>query len=118
MTSRMGFTFIEVLVTLTILSIGSLSVMQYISETQDLAADITHVDRLARLAQMQMQEIEKEGYSSSYSGEGEFSDFPDYTWEAHTSLLHDGGWYRMVLTVTRIDTKRSITLERVFRELL
>ena len=104
--------------TLTVLSIGALAVVQYASETQDVAADITHVDTLSRLGVLKMLEIEQEGLSLSYSDDGEFEDYPGYKWEAQAKALRDGGWCRMVLTVTRTDTKRSVVIEKIFRELL
>lgn len=113
-----GFTLIEVLVTLTVLSIGALGIMKFVSETQDLAADITHIDTMSRLATLQMHEIEKDGLSSSFSRDGTFQDYPGYEWSAKASLLKDGGWYRLALTVKRSDTGRSIVMERIFRELL
>ena len=118
MRGRAGFTLIEVLVTLTVLSIGALGVMKYVSETQDLAADITHIDTMSRLAVLQMNALEKDGLTSSLSRDGVFDDYPGYEWNAKSHLLKSGGWYRLALTITRTDTGRFVVLERVFREVL
>lgn len=111
-----GFTLIEVLVTLTILSIGALAVMKHTSQTQDLMADIEHLDTMSRLAGMKMQELEKDGFSVSLARQGGFENVPGFFWSATTSLLRTGGWYRIELVVSRRDTDRSVTVERVFRE--
>ena len=113
-----GFTLIEALVTLTVLSIGALAIMKFTSQTQDMMAEIRHLDTMSRLASLEMQVLEKDGFSSSLSREGEFEDYPGYKWTAKSSLLRSGGWYRMVLVVTRSDTGNSVKVERVFRELL
>lgn len=113
-----GFTLIEVLVTLTILSLGALAVMKYASQAQDMLADIGHLDTMSRLAGMEMREIEKEGFSPSMSREGDFDDHPGYSWSAKSHLLMSGGWYRMVLVVKRDDTGRTVKVERIFREVL
>jgi len=113
-----GFTLLEVLIALTIISVGGLAVMKYAAQTQNMTADITHLDTMSRLAVIQLNELEKDGFSSSLSREGAFDDFPGYVWIAKSSLLASGGWYRMALTVKRTDTGRSVILERVFRERL
>lgn len=118
MTRRAGFTLMEVLVTLTILSVGALAIMKHTSQTQDLMADISHLDTMSRLAGLQMQELEKDDFSSSLNRDGEFEDYPGYEWAAKSHLIREGGWYRMELVVKRKDTGRSVKMERIFRELL
>lgn len=114
----LGFTLIEVLVTLVVISVGALAVMKFANETQDLAAEITHLDTMSRLTVLQMSELEREGFSSATSKDGDFEDYPGYTWSAESSLLRTGGWYRMTLVVTRTDTGRTVKAERIFREQL
>ena len=118
MRGKVGFTLIEVLVTLTVLSIGALAIMQYSKQAQDTTAEITHLDTMSRLASLQMQKLEKEDFSSSFSREGEYEDYPGYSWEAQSHLLKSGGWYRMELTVRRKDSGRTVVVERIFREKL
>ncbi|WP_243543977.1 type IV pilus modification PilV family protein [Pseudodesulfovibrio tunisiensis] len=113
-----GFTLIEVLVTLVVLSIGALSVMKFASQTQEVSAEISHTDAMSRLAGIRMLELEKDGFSSSFSRSGGFDDEPGYEWSAGSVGVNDDGWYRMVLEVRRRDTGRTVILERVFRELL
>jgi len=116
MNSREGFTLIEVLVTLAILSIGALAVMKHVSQAQDMMADIGHLDTMARLAGMKIHELEEDGFSASLSRQGGFEAAPGVTWEARSSLLATGGWYRLELVVRRADSGRSVTVERLFRE--
>lgn len=111
-----GFTLIEVLVTLVVISVGAMAVMKFGTETQDLKAEITHLDTMSRLASIQMQKIENEGYTSSTALSGKFEDYPGYEWEANSFLLRDEGWYRLELVVRRLDTKRTVIVERIFRE--
>ncbi|BDQ38444.1 hypothetical protein SYK_28040 [Pseudodesulfovibrio nedwellii] len=113
-----GFTLIEVLITLIVLSVGALAIMKHTSQTQDLMAEIRHLDTISRLAGLKMQDLEKDGFSSSLSREGTFEDHPGYEWSASSHLLKDGGWYRLKLVVRRDDTDRSVKVERIFRELL
>ena len=113
-----GFTLIEVLVTLTVLSISALAIMKHTSQTQDMMAEIRHIDTMSRLAGLKMQELEKDGFFSSLSKLGEFEDYPGYEWRASSHLLRDGGWYRLLLVVVRKDTGQTVKIERIFRELL
>lgn len=116
MGAKGGFTLIEVLVTLVVISVGAMAVMKFGLETQDVKAEISHIDTMSRLVALQMQELESEGYSSSTSLSGTFQDYPGYEWEAQSKLLRDGGWYRLELVVRRLDTKRTVIMERIFRE--
>jgi prepilin-type N-terminal cleavage/methylation domain-containing protein len=118
MLRKSAFTLIEVLVTMTVLSIGALAIMKYASQSQDMMADIVHIDTLSRLAGVELRELEKDGFSASLSREGSFDDYPGYSWAAKTHLLMSGGWYRLVLVVRRDDTGRTVTVERIFREVL
>lgn len=113
-----GFTLVEVLVTLTVLSIAALGIMKFSTQSQDMSAEIDHIDGLSRLAVIQLYELEKDGFSASLSREGGFDEAPDYRWTAKSHLLTEGGWYRLTLTVTRKDTGRTLVVERIFRELL
>ncbi|WP_147822605.1 type II secretion system protein [Salidesulfovibrio onnuriiensis] len=116
MSSNAGFTLIEVLVTLAILSIGALAVMKHVSQTQDMMADIGHTDTMARLAGMKLHELEEDGFSASLSRQGGFDGAPGFSWTAQSGLLESGGWYRMELVVRREDSGRSLVVERLFRE--
>lgn len=118
MAEKGGFTLIEVLVTLAVLSVSALGIMKFVSESQGLSAEIQHLDVMSRIAVLQLEELREDGFSSSLSRDGEFEDYPGYAWRAESRLLLEGGWYRMSLTVTREDTGRSVVLERIFRETL
>lgn len=118
MKRRSGIILIEVLVTLTVLSIGALAIMKHTSQTQDMMAEIRHLDTMSRLAGLKMHDLEKDGFSSSLSRDGTFEEYPGYEWAASSHLVQDGGWYRLKLVVRRRDTERSVVVERIFRELL
>ncbi len=115
---RGGFTLLEVLVTLAVLSIGAVAVMRFATQTQDSMAEAVHVETLSRLAQIKLVEVLKDDLSSGTSGSGDFEDAPGYAWEVGTRQLRDGGWHVLVLTVFRKDTGRSVSVERIFREVL
>lgn len=118
MTGRGGFTLIEVLATLTVLSLAAMGIMRFASQAQDMSAEIDHIETMSRLASMEMFDLEKEGFSSSTDRSGEFEDEPGYDWTARSNLLREGGWYRMKLTVRRKDSGRTLVMERIFREQL
>jgi prepilin-type N-terminal cleavage/methylation domain-containing protein len=115
---RAGFTLIEVLVTMVVLSIGAMAVMKYATQTQEVSAEISHLDTMSRLAVVKLVDLEDEGLTSSFSRDGFFEDYPGYRWSAKSSAIMTGGWYRMEVVVVREDSGRSVTVERVFRELL
>lgn len=113
-----GFTLIEVLVTLVVLSIGAMSIMKFASQTQDMSAEIRHIDQMSRLAGIKILELEKDGFGSSFFRNGDFADAPEYDWKAESKSVNEDGWYRMIFIVHRKDTGRILTVERLFRELL
>jgi prepilin-type N-terminal cleavage/methylation domain-containing protein len=113
---RAGFTLLEVLVALLVISVGALAVMRFASQTGDMAAETSHLETMSRLASEQLRELARDGYSSSLSREGDFKDHSGYVWAARSRLVREGGWYVLGVTVTRRDTKRSVTVERLFRE--
>lgn len=115
MSMRSGFTLLEVLVTLAVLSIGALAVMQFTSQTQDTMAETRHLEMMCRLATTKMVELEREGFSSSVSRRGDFDDNPGYDWSAEAKQVKDG-WYCMELVITQNDNGRSLIVERLFKE--
>jgi len=113
-----GFTLLEVLVALLVISVGALAVMRFAVQAGDMTAETAHLEGMSRLASEKLRELGREGYTSSLSREGKFDDPPGYAWAARSRLVREGGWYVMGVTVTRRDTKRSVTVERLFRERL
>lgn len=112
-----GFTLIEVLVALAVLSIGALAVMRHVSQVQDMLGDIGHMNTMTCLASMKLHELEAEGFSSSFSQQGGFPLEPGFSWAARSNVLATGGWYRLELVVRREDSGRTITIERFFQEM-
>ena len=118
MSRRSGFTLLEVLVTMVVLSIGALAVMKFTSQAQDTMAESRQLEYLCSLADRQVLELERDGFASSLSRSGEFPEDPGYVWSAKSSLLREGGWYRMELVVTNEESGRRVVVERIFRERL
>lgn len=113
---KKGFTFIEILVTLVVLSLGALAVLRYVSETQDLLSQSKHIDTLSKLANQKIIEFEDEGFSSSTVREGYFDEPSGYKWTLKTKTLDEIGWYKAILTVKRLDNDRKIRIETIFQE--
>lgn len=103
---------------LLVISVGALAVMRFAAQTGDMAAETAHLETMSRLASEQLREVSRDGYASSLSREGGFDGHPGYAWSARSRLVREGGWYVLGVTVTRLDTKRSVTVERLFREKL
>lgn len=106
-----GFTLIEVLVALAIVTIALTSVYRLQSQTFRMSADTRFYTLAPMLAQGKLAEIEQQGLKNAADGSGDFgSAYPGYAWtvhieEVHSDLIKDDKHHltRIDLTVTNKD---------------
>jgi general secretion pathway protein I len=76
-----GFTLLEVMVALAILSIALTSVYRLHSQTLTMSARARFYSQAPLLAQQKLSEIERQGVKNSQGGSGDFGQaYPHYTW--------------------------------------
>ncbi|OBQ46601.1 hypothetical protein SP90_11385 [Halodesulfovibrio spirochaetisodalis] len=113
-----GFTIIEVLVALVLLSIAVLMTIELTTQNQE-ALSMTHLqDTATLLAREKLFELEQDGLSASTGKSGDFgSANPGFTWEAQAHSTNRLNSYRLELIVTwGKEKKRHVTLEKIFTE--
>lgn len=103
-----GFTLLEVMVALAILSIALTSIYRLHGQTMDMSARARFYDQAPLLAQAKLSEIERQGIKNAADGSGDFSEaHPGYTWsvsvEEMPSDLMKADEYHLV----RIDIRIS-----------
>ncbi|RJQ68476.1 MAG: prepilin-type N-terminal cleavage/methylation domain-containing protein [Desulfobacteraceae bacterium] len=104
-----GFSLIEVLVALSIVTIALTSVYRLQSDTFRMSADARFYTLAPLLAQSKLAEIERQGLKNAADGSGDFgADYPGYAWAVHmedvrSDLLKDAkhNLTRIDLTVTQ-----------------
>ena len=106
-----GFTMIEVLVALAILSVALTSVYRLHSQTLMMSARARFYSTAPLLVQGKLAEIELQGLKEAADGSGDFGDsHPGYNWTVHvenmpSDLLKEKEYHliRIEVTVTRND---------------
>lgn len=108
-----GFTLLEVMIAMAILSISLLVVFQSQSQSVSMMAASRATTMLTMLAQSKMAELETANISALESGSGDFgSDYPDYTWASKVTSEDVQLLKKIVLTVqnNRLKKGNAITL--------
>jgi len=83
---RLGFTLVEVLVAMAILSIALVAVFQLQSQSVSMSAEARFATSASLLAQSKMTEIETGGVNTGRKQEGDFGpDYPQYGWRLDIS---------------------------------
>jgi general secretion pathway protein I len=76
-----GFTLIEVLVAIAILTIALTSIYRLQSDTFRMSADARFYAMAPLLAQQQLSALERQGLSNATDGSGDFGqEYPGYQW--------------------------------------
>jgi general secretion pathway protein I len=76
-----GFTLIEVLVAIAILTIALTSIYRLQSDTFRMSADARFYAMAPLLAQQQLSTLERQGLSNATDGSGDFGqEYPGYQW--------------------------------------
>lgn len=109
-----GFTLVEVLVMLVLVTLAVLAAARFTGDTQDGLGEVRVRDRAVQLARRQMVLESAEGFTSTTSRSGEFRDAPGYRWEARAESTQFSDIYNYRLTVQW--DGGSLSIERFFRE--
>lgn len=110
---RRGYTLLEVMIAMAILSISLLVVFQSQSQSVAMMAASRATTMLTLLAQSKMAELETASISSLESGSGDFgADYPDYTWTSSVTSEDERFLKKIVLKVqnNRLKKGNAITI--------
>ena len=101
-----GFTLLEVMVALAILSIALTSIYRLHGQTMDLSSRARFYSQAPLLAQGKLSEIEREGIAEARDDSGDFEEaYPDYTWsvdveDVQSELLKGDNYHLIRLDIT------------------
>lgn len=105
-----GFTLLEVLIALAILSAVALLVLRATGEGLAQIADNGWKDRALLLGRNQMLKLRKQ--TGGENMQGSFApDFPQMQWRLHITELRNGVGRKLALTVT--EGSRELSLEEI-----
>ncbi len=117
-----GFTLLEVMVALAILSIALTSIYRLHSQTLTMSARARFYSQAPLLAQQKLSEIERQGVKDSQSGSGDFGqDYPHYTWSVQIedvqseTLLKDRKYHLARIDVSVAQSEDETYHLRTFR---
>ena len=96
-----GFSLVEVLCALLILSAGLVGITQSITLSLRWSREAEMVTRAEQLAAGRVETLRAEGYLSEGEEEGEFDEFPQYRWSQTVSETSQKGLYEVTVTVER-----------------
>lgn len=113
-----GFTLLEVLVTLVLVTTAVMAAVALTRDNLDQAAMIRRQDQAVLLARAKLFELAGEGLSASLDEDGDFDpDHPGFRWVAKASSTDEDNTYRASVRVTWDDPKRGeVRLERLFHD--
>ena len=116
-----GFTLIEVLVALSILTIAMTAVYRLQSQTMAMSARARFYTIAPLLAQARLAEIERAGFEDPADGSGDFGqDYPGYTWsvrteEVQTDLLKDRPYHLLRIELAIEQNEEELYELRTYR---
>lgn len=113
-----GFTIIEVLVALVLLSVAVLMTLKLTTQNQEALSRTHFRERATILAQQKLFELDQEGISALTASSGRFENFQtDYSWEAAVYSTGRPSTYRLQIKVMWGEkNNNSVTIEKVFTE--
>lgn len=98
--ARGGFTLLEVIVSLAVLSIGLVAVLEAYSAASRVSLQDEFLTTATFLASGKMEEVLKEPYITSGSDEGDFGEeFADFTWTVEATDSEIEGLVLVTVTV-------------------
>jgi general secretion pathway protein I len=102
-----GFTLIEVLVALVIITVAMTSVYRLQGDTLRMSTDKRFYSLAPKLAKGKLAEIESQGLKNAADGSGDFGqEFPGYTW---TTRLEDVQSELMTEMAQKSQTRQRLT---------
>ncbi|OGL39484.1 MAG: hypothetical protein A3C43_07450 [Candidatus Schekmanbacteria bacterium RIFCSPHIGHO2_02_FULL_38_11] len=81
MRDEKGFTFLEIMVAVAILSIALIAALRAQSQSLSIASESIRTTNVVFLAREKMAEIELDGYPQQEKTDGVFEKHPEYRWE-------------------------------------
>ncbi len=112
-----GFTFLEVLIALTILAVAGVGMVVMVNDSQVTLADSRRILEVSAMARAQLLDLERDGVTAITDRHGEFRDHPGLTWNARAYATDRDGYYVLRLTVGPEDSEEVIALvEKAFIE--
>jgi len=82
---KKGFTFLEIMIALAILSIALIAALRAQSQSIRTASEMAEKVKLINMSRMKMTEIEMYGFPDTGEEEGEFEDYPGYRWKVEVN---------------------------------
>jgi len=116
---RLGFTLVEVIVALGVLSIGLVGVVVMTTGLLKQAAIADELDHGCLLARSKIAQLVADGSFEEGTEEGDFLEegFDDYQWRVETSVFEDADdLYQVTVTVWKTDSQREWKLVTLVRE--
>ena len=100
--SHYGFTLLEILVTVAILSIAMVAILKANVQNLDALTRTRVASTASVLAASKLAEVEAAGAANWSEFQGDFGeDYPDFTWEVETAGTELEGLIRVAVTVQR-----------------
>ncbi|WP_074216708.1 prepilin-type N-terminal cleavage/methylation domain-containing protein [Halodesulfovibrio marinisediminis] len=117
-TKENGFTIVEVLVALVLLSISVLMTLMLTTQNQDALSKIYFQETATILAQKKLFELEQQGVTATTTAAGDFGEHhPDFSWKANVYSTVRPSTNRLQLKVMWGEKRNhSVTIEKVFTE--
>lgn len=75
-----GFTLLEVVISVAIIGVALMILLSAVNRNLDIAAKSRDAQIAALLAQQMLTDIELEGFPDVREEEGEFADYPGFSW--------------------------------------
>jgi len=75
-----GFTLLEVVISVAIIGVALMILLSAVNRNLDIAGKSRDAQIAALLAQQMLTDIELEGFPEVREEEGEFTDFPGFSW--------------------------------------
>ena len=111
---RRGFTLLEVIVSLVVLTAGLVTIMEAFTVGLKASAAAERRTVATMLLQDKMEEIKKESQLAVGSDQGDFGDnFADYKWQADLSETSIAGLLHVAVTVSWSEGRRTNELALV-----
>jgi len=115
--SQCGFTFLEVLIALTILAVAGVGMLLMINNSQRTMSESRRMVEASMLANQKLFELERDGVSAITDRRGEFDDHPGLAWQARAHPTYFDGLYRLRLAIgSPSGDEEYVIVEKAFHD--